>query len=70
MSPQQLLSSLQQKPQGRKAYETHVGHTRLDGYKEAELVWKIWSREIRFRAERDIELWDTEKNKKGKAARL
>lgn len=38
MSPQQLFSSLQQKPQGRKAYETHVGHTRSDGYVEAELA--------------------------------
>ena len=33
-------------------------------------VWKICSREIQFRAERDTELWDTEKDTKGKAARL
>lgn len=33
-------------------------------------VWKIWSREIQFRAARDTELWDTEKDMKGKAARL
>lgn len=38
MSPQQLFSSLQQKPQGRKAYEMHVGRTRPDGYKKAELA--------------------------------
>lgn len=33
-------------------------------------VWKIWSREIQFRAGGDTELWDTEKDMKGKAARL